>query len=273
VSKAGGLRVTTSKLGSIVAIAASAAAGGDAVLADVSGIRITARVAAGLTVALGNKLLISRVGSVYYVHAVVPGAPAVDPTPPAQDDDVIPPDTGDIPPDPKPTVTTGTLVCSPITTSTWRDGKWRTDIGSSTNADTFQGRYFGSSSGRNSGFAFYGSKPHSISGATVTRATLKLRRLSAGDFAARTPTLRLVTQSTRPGGFPTLNETASGPALAVNASTSSFAIPNSWAQAMVDGSRGGLAISVSSDNPYIRLAGKASWSAAWTLTISWRRSS
>lgn len=264
-------RVTTTGLGSIVGVAASVPASG-AVLADVNGIRITARVAAGLTVAAGNLLLIARVGAVYYVHAVVPAAPTVDPVPPAQDDSVPVPDTGDTPPDPKPVVTTGTLVCPPVATSTWRDGKWRTDLGSSTSADTFQGRYSGSGYGRNTGFAFYGSKPRSLAGATVTHASLKLRRLAAGDSAARTPTLRLVTQATRPGGFPTLNETASGPGLAVGATTTSFAIPSSWAQQMVDGDRGGLAISIGSDTPYIRLAGRAAWSAAWTLTISWRRS-
>jgi hypothetical protein len=42
---------------------------------------------------------------------------------------------------------------------------------------------------------------------------------------------------------------------------------------MVDGTRGGLCITVSSDDPYIRLAGRSSWSAAWTLTLYWRRSS
>lgn len=265
-------RVSLAGLGSLIGVARSASSGG-ACLADVGGIQITARVVAGLVVATGNSLLINRVGSSYYVQAVLQATPSVPPTPPAPDEDAPQPDTGDSAPAPKPVVKTGTLVCTPVATSTWRDGKWRTDIGSSTSADTYQGRYGGSSFGRNHGFAFYGSKPRSIAGATVTKATLKMRRLTAGDFAARTPTLRLVTQATRPGGFPTLNETTSGPALAVNTTTTAFAIPNSWAQAMVDGTRGGLAVSIGSDSPYIRLAGKSSWSAAWTLTISWRRTS
>lgn len=266
-------RVSRAKLGSLLGIARSAASGG-ACLADVAGVRVTARVVAGLTVADGDALLVVRVGSQYFVHAVLQANPVVVPSPPVLDPESqpAPPDTGDAPPAPKPVYRTGTLVCTPVSTSTWRDGRWRTDIGSSTSADTYQGRYGGSSFGRNSGFAFYGSKPRSIAGATVTKATLKLRRLSAGDFAGRSPTLRLVTQSTRPGGFPTLNETAAGPILAVGATTSSFAIPKSWAQAMVDGDRGGIGISIGSDSPYIRLAGRASWSAAWTLTISWRRS-
>lgn len=267
-------RVSTAGLGAVVGVARSGVSGG-ACLADIAGVRVTARVVVGLTVAAGDALLITRAGSTYFVQAVLQAGPTVAPTPhvPDPEDDAQLPDLGDDPPAPKPAVRTGTLVCTPVATSTWRDGRWRTDLGSSTSADTYQGRYGGSSFGRNSGFAFYGAKPRSIKGATVTRATLNLRRLRGGDFAGRAPTLRLVTQSTRTAGFPTLNETTAGPRLAVDTTTTSFAIPKSWAQAMVDGTRGGIGISIGSDTPYIRLAGKSSWSAAWTLTISWQRTS
>jgi hypothetical protein len=57
----------------------------------------------------------------------------------------------------------------------------------------------------------------------------------------------------------------------VGDTVNAFAIPNSWAQAMVGGTRGGIAINISSDDPYIQLAGRASWSAAWVLVINWRR--
>ncbi|MCM1972337.1 hypothetical protein [Streptomyces sp. G1] len=240
--------------------------------ASVGGIQIAVRTVTGLTVAAGDQLLIIRHGSVYWAVAVTAAAPAVPPPPPPppEDDDT---DAGDTAPAPKPTVTTGKLVVSPVATATYRDGKWRTDIGPTNSADTFQGKYGGSSFGRNTGCAFYGSKPRTLAGATVTRATIKVRRLSAGDFAARTPTLRLVTQSTRPSGAPTLNETTSGPSLEVGETASAFVIPDSWAQAMVDGSRGGIAMSIGSNSPYIRFAGRGSWSAAWTLTIYWRRSS
>jgi hypothetical protein len=60
-------------------------------------------------------------------------------------------------------------------------------------------------------------------------------------------------------------------ALAINGTTTAFVIPNSWAQAVVDGTPGGLSVNVNSDSPYIHFAGRGSWSAAWTLTISWRR--
>ena len=241
---------------------------GGACTVTVGGIQTVVRAVAGLTVAVGDTLLIVRQGSVYWAIGVAAAAPAVPPAPPPPPDV---PDPSDSAPTPKPTVTTGTLTVAPVATATYRDGKWRTDIGPAGSADTYQGRYAGSSYGRMTGCAFYGSKPRTISGATVTKAVIKARRLSAGDFAARTATLRLLTQSTRPAGAPTLNESTSGPSLAVNSTTNAFTIPTSWAQAMVDGTRGGLAIFVNADSPHIRLAGRGSWSAAWTLTINWRR--
>ncbi|MFI5973502.1 hypothetical protein [Streptomyces sp. NPDC051452] len=268
-------RVSLAGQGTIEAVAVTTAVSG-ACLASIGGIQVTVRTVTGLSFSVGDKLLIARRGSTYWALAAYSAAPALPPTPPAAGD---PPVTslGDSSPPPKPTTTTGSLVCTPTATSTWRDGSWRTDTGSSTSADTFQGKYGGSSLGRNSGFAFYGSKPRSLSGATVTKATVRLRRLTSGDYGKRSPTLRLVSQSTRPGGFPTLNESTAGPALGVQGHVSpsevTFTLPTSWGQAIVDGSRGGLCITVSSDDPYIRLAGRSSWSAAWTLTLYWRRSS
>ncbi|MEU4168855.1 hypothetical protein AB0F46_18505 [Streptomyces sp. NPDC026665] len=241
----------------------------NACLVSVGGITVTARVAVGLTVAAGNIVLMARLGSLYYVVIVVPVAPTSTPaTPPPAD--TAPPDTGDAPPAPKPTVRTGTLTCVPTSTACYRDGSWRSDGDPTNSFDLYQGRYGGSSYGRNTGAAFYGSKPHTLSGATCTKATLKVKRLSAGDFASRSATLRLVSQTSRPSGAPTLNETTSGPSLKIGDSTT-FTLPTSWGQALIDGTRGGIAIAVSSDDPYIHLAGRGSWSAAMTLTLSWRR--
>lgn len=260
-------RVSLAGQGALVGKALTAPSGG-ALLARVSGISVTARVMNGVTIAVGNTILLLRRGSVYWAIGVIPAAPVVPPTPPDPGDDD---GSGDAAPAPKPTITTGTLTCVPTATATYRGSVWRSDGDPTNSFDTYQGRYSGSSFGRMTGCAFYGTKPRSIAGATVTRATVKFRRLSSGDFSARTATLRLVTQTSRPAGAPTLNETTSGPSLAVNATTTGFVIPNSWAQAMVDGTRGGLAIHVDADTPYIRIAGRGSWSAAWTLTISWRR--
>jgi hypothetical protein len=263
-------RVSLAGTGALLGRAITAAADG-ACLAVVSGISVTARVVASVAVAAGDTVLIQRVGATYWVVAVATAAPTV-PPPPPDPDAAPPPDTGDSAPAPKPVTTTGSLVCHPVATSTWRDGGWRTDLGSSTSADTYQGRYSGSGFGRNSGFAFYGSKPGTLSGATVTKVTLRLRRLSSGDYGGRAPTLRLVTESTRPSGSPTLHESLTGPSLKVGDEIT-FVLPDSWGQALVDGTRGGIGCVISADSPYIRLAGRGSWSAAWTLTLYWRRSS
>lgn len=262
-------RASRSGTGSIRGTAVSTVSAG-ACLVSVSGVTITARVALSLTIAVGNLLLLSRLGSTYYVITVLPPAPTVTPATPAPTDSAPPTDTGDKPPPSKPTSTSGTLTCVPTATATYRDGSWRSDGDPTNSFDLYQGRYAGSSFGRSTGCAFYGSKPHTLSGATCTRATLKLKRLSAGDFADRAVTLRLVSQSSRPGGAPSLNESTSGPKLGVG-DTTTFTLPLSWGQALIDGSRGGIAISIASNDPYIHLAGKSSWSAAMTLSLSWRR--
>ncbi|RPE44171.1 hypothetical protein EDD90_7401 [Streptomyces sp. Ag109_O5-1] len=263
-------RVSTAGTGMVRGIAQTAVSG-NACLVKVGGITVTARAATGLTIAAGNVLLLARLASTYYVINVVPAAPTTTPATPAPADST-PVDTGDTPPAPKPVVRTGTLTCVPTATACYRDGSWRSDGDPTNSFDLYQGRYGGSSYGRNTGVAFYGSKPHTLSGATCTRATVQIKRLSAGDYAARSATLRLVSQTSRPGGAPTLNETTSGPSLTIGA-TSTFTLPTSWGQALIDGTRGGIGISVSSDDPYIHLAGRGSWSAAFTVTISWRRSS
>lgn len=257
---------SVSGLGTLTGVALSASSGGGC-LAQVAGQAITVRVATGVTVATGNALLITRRGSTYFVFAAFPPAPAI----PSTQDPAAAPPASDPSPAPKPPSTTGTLTCTPVSTSTYRDGSWRTDIGSVNSADMFQGRYAGSSFGQNSGYAFYGSKPHTLSGATCTKVTLHAKRLNSGVYAAQAPTLRLTTQKTRPAGAPTLNETTAGPSLAVGASTSGFVLPTSWGQALIDGTRGGIGMVPTSDNPYIQWAGRASWSGAGVLVIYWRR--
>lgn len=262
-------RVSLAGHGSLIATATTSVSGG-AVLATAAGITIAVRVTNGLSPAQGDRLLVVRHGSVYWAIATLPAPPTVTPPPTTPPDTT--PDPGDPAPQPKPKTTTGTLTCVPTSTACYRDGSWRSDGASVNSYDLYQGRYSGSSFGRMTGCAFYGSKPHSIDGATCTKATVKLKRLSAGSYSAQAVTLRLVSQTSRPAGAPTLNESTSGPALKIG-DTSTFTLPTSWGQALIDGSRGGIAINVSGDNPYIHLAGCGSWSAAMTLTISWRRTS
>lgn len=260
-------RVTLAGTGTQVGVAVGDPAGG-AVMVQVAGYRVAVRIVSGLTVERGNVLLIVRHGSSRFATAVIAPGPAVPPPAPDDDHDDDGPDS-DPAPAPRPPVTTGRLVCAPVQTATRRDGVWRDTVGPVNSADMLQGRY-GTQWGRNTGCAFYGTKPRTLKGATVTRATIRVRRVQAGVFAARTPTLRLVTQATRPSGAPTLNESTSGPSIAVN-ETLTHTIPNSWAQQIVDGTRGGIAVHINADTPYMRFAGRSSWSAAWTLTIDWRR--
>jgi hypothetical protein len=227
---------------------------GSTCTADIAGVTTTIQVARDVTVAAGDALLVLKAGPLWVavcrLYAAAPAAPA---EPPAA------------PPDPKPSVTTGKLVVAPVATGTYRDGKWRTD-----DDDLRQGKYGGY--GNNTGAAFYGTKPQSLSGATVTRATIRVRRPDAGGANAKqATTLRLVTQIKKPGGAPTLTSSTSGPNLRRGSTDDSFDIPTSWAQAMVDGTAGGLAIFDSSGSPYVILSGRGDWSPAFTLTIYWQR--
>lgn len=165
---------------------------------------------------------------------------------------------------PKPTVVTGTKTFTPVETRSRQGSKWRTD-----NDDVYQGQYGGQ--GQHTGCAFYGNGPRSLAGATATSASVKLRRKGAGGItAAQDTTFRLVTNKTRPGGAPTLTSSTDGPNLRWGQSTT-FSIPTAWAQSMVDGTSGGLAIFESDGAPYVILDGRGSYGASFSLTIHWRR--
>lgn len=216
----------------------------------VNGVATQCQVARDLTVAVGDVCVIQRVGAQWFALARFYGAAPADPENPPT-------------PAPKPTVVRGTLVVPAVETRSYR-GSWRTDTD-----DVYQGEYAGN--GNHTGCAFYGSKPRSLSGATVTSATVRMRRRSAGGVAAdRSLTLRLVTQSTRPSGAPTLGSSTAGPSLRWGESTT-FTIPDSWAQAMVDGTAGGLAVFESGGSPYMILDGRGRFSSSFTLTIGWER--
>lgn len=235
---------------------ASAAKSGSTVTAVVDGTEVTVQVARDLAVASGDVLMLNLYGSQWIaVGRLFTAAPA-DTTP---SNGVVPP--------PRPTTTTGRAVISPVETRSYRSGDWRTD-----NDDVYQGQFGGQ--GNHTGCAFYGTKPRSLSGATVTSASIRVRRPDAGGAnAAQATTLRLVTQSRRPGGAPTLTSSTLGPSLRRGATDNSFDIPTAWAQAMVDGTAGGLAVFDSGGSPYVILAGRGRWSAAFTMTINWRRTS
>lgn len=210
----------------------------------------TANVVKGLVLAVNDVLLVARVGSVWYVFGITK---TTAPTPESSNPPV---------PTPKPPIKTGKLTVAPFQTRSYRDGKWRTD-----SDDVLQGSYGGY--GNSTGVAFYGSLPRTLTGKTVTAAYIRVRRERAGQFAKQTSTLRLGTERTIPSGNVTLGSSTTGPRLAVNETDDDFQIPTSWAQAMVDGTAGSLAVFISSGAPYMRFAGKGSWGPAWTMTIYW----
>lgn len=233
---------------------ANGAKSGSTLSVTVNDTVVTVEANRDVTFAAGDVVLLNKVGGKWFAAIRLYTAAVT----PATEVEAAPP--------PKPATVSGTLVVSPVETRSWRTvyGGWRTD-----NLDVYQGQYGGY--GLNTGSVFYGSKPRSLSGATVTSARIQVRRLKGGAYAAQTSTMRLMTEATRPAGVPTLTSSTSGPSLAVGATSSSFTVPTSWAQAFVDGTAGGLAFYVAGGSPYIRFAGRGSWSPAFTLTINWTR--
>lgn len=240
------------KPGNRLATATSVKAGSTCT-ALVDGTSTTVEVARDLTVAVGDVLFVSRFGAQWYalarVYATAPVAVENDPVP-----------------DPKPSAISGTLVISPVYTGSWDGTRWRTDT-----TDVYQGIY-GTASGNHTGSAFYGDKPTSLAGATISAATIAVRRIARGTaFGAPVSTMRLVTDLSKPVGAPTLSSSTTGPALSVNATDEAFAIPVAWAQAMVDGTAGGIAFFDSDGSPFVAFAGSGSWGPAFSMTVNWSK--
>jgi hypothetical protein len=237
--------------GDITFATATASKSGGLVTATIGDTTVSVRVARDLTVAANDLLAVVKHGSQWVALGRF------------YETAVTPPDNPPAPPTKPPT--TGTLVITPVETRSYRPNfGWRTD-----NTDVYQGQYGGM--GNHTGMAFYGSKARSIAGATVTSARIRVRRVSGGTYAPQATTMRLSPHRTRPAGAPTLTSSTSGPSLAVGATNDSFAIPTSWAQDMVDGGSGSLAFFDADGSPYVRFAGRGTWSPAFTLTIAWRR--
>lgn len=244
-------RADVTGLGALLATA-TAAKSGSTVTANILGTVVTVQVARDLAVASGDVIIVIRVGAEWFaIGRAYAAAPAAT-TP------------GGAAPSPGGGTRTGTLVVAPVETRSYRPSGWRTD-----NTAVYQGEYGGW--GNHTGAVFYGSGPRSLAGATVTSATVQVRRLEGGAYAAQGTTMRLMTNSTRPAGAPTLTSSTSGPSLAVGASTGAFAVPTAWVQSMVDGTAGGLAFFDADGSPYVRFAGRAEWGPAFSLTINWQR--
>jgi hypothetical protein len=240
-------------------IAASVIATNKTFSVTVNGTTVLARASRDLTVAIGDIVLCTRINNQVLAFSrlfqAAPAAPDTEQTSP--------------PPKPQPDVVTGSTVLAASFTGSYRNTGyvgWRTD-----NDSVYQGEY--GSNGRHVGVALYGNSPRSLAGVEVLSASIRAKRLQGGDFAKRQTTLRMVTNKTKPSGAPTFYTAtdANGPNLAVNTSDTTIAIPAAFAQALVDGNAGGLAIYVAGGSPYVKLAGRSDWSQAFTLTIKWKR--
>lgn len=217
----------------------------------VQGATVQVQVARDLTVAVGDVCLIQRVGSQWVaVQRLYTAAPA-DPGNPTL-------------PDVQPSTVSGSLVVPAIETRTFRSD-WITS-----HDDVLQGDFAGA--GNLVGCAFYGSACLALDGATITAATVSIRRKSSGGLSsAQDTTLWLVTETTRPAGAPTLTSSTAGPTLAWGEASAAFAIPTAWVDAMVAGTAGGIAAYDADGSPYVALDGRGTLPSAWTLSISWTR--
>jgi hypothetical protein len=253
MTDAAGNRVSLNGVASGIGIAKGAKASG-LVTVTVYGVDVVMNAPRDTTYAAGDRVVFHRVGALWVagdrLDTAATGGSGDSPNP--------------VPPPPKPVTTTGTKTFTPVETRSRQASKWRTD-----NDDVYQGQYGGQ--GNHVGCAFYGSGPRSLAGATATGASVKLRRKRGGGItAAQDTTFWLLSEKTRPSGAPTRGSSTDGPNLAWGQSTT-FTIPTSWAQAMIDGSAGGLAIYESDGSPYVILDGRGAYSASFQLTIKWSR--
>lgn len=237
----------------ITTATATTISSGAACTARINGVELTVQLARDLTVAVGDVLLVHKVVDRYVgCCRLFTAAPTPD-------------DTFEQP-DPNTALVQGQTLIMPVATGTWRDASWLTST-----ADTLQGEYGGY--GNATGVAFYGAKPATLDGATVLQATVHVGRGAGGLAAAAATTLWLVTETDQPAGAPTLTSSTAGPVLLQGETDEVFPVPTAWAQAMVDGTAGGLALFDADGDPYARYDGRGTDPAAWMLVVDWERSS
>lgn len=233
---------------------ATSAKTGSTCTANVQGVDTIIEVARDLTVASGDALLVLKAQDRSRWVAVCRLGTA----PPA------PPDEPPVAVPPPAAPQRGKKVITPVETRSRQGSKWRSD-----NDDVYQGQF---GNGNHVGAVFYGNRARSLSGATVTNAYIRVRRPDRGGAnAAQSTTMRLMTNSTRPSGAVTLTSSTAGPSLRRGTTDGSFNIPNSWAQALVDGTAGGIAFYDAGGSPYVIFSGRGDYSGAFSLTIHWTR--
>lgn len=165
-----------------------------------------------------------------------------------------------------PVVRTGTNNFIPVRTASYRNGAWRTD-----NDHVYQGQYGGA--GNHVGCAFYGTQIKTLAGAKVLKAHMHVRRRQGGSYAGQSTTMVHVAEFAKPSGAPTIGGAYIGPKMRVGATDVAFAIDITLAQALVDGTYGGIGFYVASGSPYVIFTGIGEYAASMALTISWRKTS
>jgi hypothetical protein len=243
---------TSPATGTFTGVAVGAKSGG-LIAVNVNGVIRNIQAARDLVVGTGDVVLVHRFGSLWAASSRLFTAAVAEM--PAQIIEL----------DPNPTVVTGQLAVLPVYTGTHlASGGWLPD-----QRLVYQGIKYGRPNA--TGAMFYGAKPASLAGATVTNATLqRIRQLDGSSPGSAASTLRLVTETTKPSGAPTLTSTTAGPTTMIGDDIS-FTIPNAWAQAMVDGTAGGLAFADADGSPWIQYGGRDLYPTAFTLLIDWSR--
>lgn len=235
--------------GALTGVAVSAPSGG-LVTVNVNGVLRSVRAARDVTIAAGDVVLVHRFGSLWAASArLYTGAVSE-----------MPPILADLDANP-PTVTGATEVLPEYTGSYYSTG-WA--------ADTLVHQGVRGGMPNATGAIFYGSKPRTLAGATVTSARLEQIRRIGGPDASTASTLALLTEATLPSGAPTVAATAAGPTTDMVA-TISYTIPTAWAQQIVDGTAGGLGLYDADGSPWLKFDGRGTRPPAFTLVIDWSR--
>lgn len=246
-----GNHVTLTGLAGGVGIAQGAKSSG-LLTVRVNSLDVTMHAARDVTFAAGDRVAFVRAGATWMAVARVGTAAVADQ-----------PDAAVAPPANPPTVF-GSTAFVPNDVGNWQGSRWSTDLG-----NILQGQA-SPSAPNNTGTVFYGAALRALAGATASAARVQIRRATKGGRPGALPlTLWLVTQASKPTGAPTLTDTTVGPLLSWGQS-SSFTIPTAWAQAMIDGTSGGLAVFESDGSPYIALDGLGNPSQ-FALTVDWSR--
>lgn len=244
--------VASGPRGTTFTAVATAAKSAGTVVANINGSLRSIAIARDLTVAAGDVMVVHRFGSLWMATARIGTAALTE----------APAIIAEL--DPNPSVVTGDLTIVAESTGTYRGGAWNTRGGL-----VRQGNRGGA--GNAVGAVFYGTKARSLAGSTVTGARLESIHLLDGPAAGTASTMRLITETSRPAGTPTLTSSTAGPGIVPGELPISFTIPTAWAQAMVDGTAGGIGFYVAGGTPYLHYAGLETRPSSFTLVIDWSR--